>query len=192
MQWAKQNLSDDNISVIVVYLTPPGEIAAKSFFEPRSRTMEPGYRESEQLQAAHVPSTAAPYDLDGYAFGKQQQSPLIPQLNGSSNGEDNNGFAMPSLNDRHRLKPPKYNDEDDDDDEEEEVDLGPETNVDAVDEASEDYGKLDEARGHNYPDEFLVKMPAKREDDEFPLEMNSEYCFRFNCAIGGRIVKNRI
>jgi hypothetical protein len=208
VNWAKQNLCEDNISVIVVFLTPPSEIAAKSFFDPRPpqcpASMEPSYQEQN------------PYDLD-FGFGKQQQQP-IPDIQQTNRGDAGLAAAcatnalLEPINGRHWPKPPRYNDDDedevgqveedyaekkeddeDDDDEEddedddeeedeEDVDLGPETNVDTVDDIPNEFGKLDQAMGHDYPAEFLVKMPAKRENDHFPLDdirPNSEFPLLF-------------
>ncbi|OXU27393.1 hypothetical protein TSAR_013938, partial [Trichomalopsis sarcophagae] len=172
VNWAKQNLSEDNISVIVVFLTPPAEIAAKSFFHPRpvpqSNAMEqPGYHQDHQA------------DLDFSNFSKQQQQPNSPAdeepgLIQHTNGSEEFQHYIETVNGRHRPKPPKYNDVDDEEEEEEEDDdLGPETNVDVVDETPEEFGKLDQAMGQNYPDEFLSRV--KREDDDFPAEIKQRH-----------------
>ncbi|XP_058800056.1 205 kDa microtubule-associated protein-like [Phymastichus coffea] len=167
--WAKQNLSDDNISVIVVFLTTPSEIAAKHFYSPRPVAMEPQQPELD----SHQPPPPA-FDFAGFGNQSPSAKPNLLQTNGT----DDNNYAAPSLlepiNGRHRPKPPKYNDDDDDDEDEdvnedvdeEDDDLGPETNVDVIDESREDFGKLEQAMGQNYPDEFLIKMPAKRNDEQ--------------------------
>uniref|UniRef100_A0ABD2WJY1 Ataxin-2 C-terminal domain-containing protein n=1 Tax=Trichogramma kaykai TaxID=54128 RepID=A0ABD2WJY1_9HYME len=169
--WAKQNLSEDNISVIVVFLTSPAEIAAKGYFVAASSSREPvsmdqsGGMEHESQQP-----------FVDYGFAK---TPIQAQPNGSA--EVFNGSLLESVNGLHRPKPPKYNDEDDDEDDEEDEeddedddDLGPETNVDVVDDVQE-FEKLDQAMAQNYPDEFMIKMPTKTDDvAEFPPEVKGE------------------
>ncbi|XP_023247445.1 uncharacterized protein LOC106644544 isoform X2 [Copidosoma floridanum] len=163
--WARQNHSTDNISVIVVYLTPPSEIAAKPYAQPRpaqASSMEPGHPQHEQ------PQQERPFDPLDFGFATK---PLPVTTEHQSNGNDVDyrlfGSGLEPVNGKHRPKPPKYNmdeeddDEDEDDEENEEVDLGPETNVDAVDEAGpEEFGKLDQAMGQSYSDEFFGKTPG--------------------------------
>ncbi|KAL7293190.1 hypothetical protein TKK_0013337 [Trichogramma kaykai] len=170
--WAKQNLSEDNISVIVVFLTSPAEIAAKGYFVAASSSREPvsmdqsGGMEHESQQP-----------FVDYGFAK---TPIQAQPNGSA--EVFNGSLLESVNGLHRPKPPKYNDEDDDEDDEEDEeddedddDLGPETNVDVVDDVQE-FEKLDQAMAQNYPDEFMIKMPTKTDDvAEFPPEVKGRF-----------------
>lgn len=194
VSWAKQNQSDDNISVIVVFLTPPEEIAAKNFYQgtraaqKKGSMDEPGYHSQE------------PYDTLGFA-----KSPL-------SDFQSTNGQAAVNLeNGRLRQTPPKFHFDDDDDDEDEvdeqkatngisleqpslngkhtprfeyndEDDVGPES---AVDDVPEDFGKLDQAMApSHYPDEFLLnKSMSQREAEAYEAaaavveDQESEYQF---------------
>ena len=190
--WAKQNQSDDNISVIVVFLTPPAEIAAKRYFSPRNNLQPVSMEQSGGMEHE---SQQRPYDFD-FGFGKVPTTGA-PAPNSQTNGEDlmaglNFGNAgLEPVNGKHRPKPPKYNDEDDDDDEEEEDDedadeedddLGPETNVDVLDD-SQHFVKMDPSptlgQPRNLAQEFFCEPNAKIPDDEaeFPPELKGEFCF---------------
>lgn len=147
MNFAKQNQSDDNISVIVVYLTPPEEVAAKSFFNPRPNIFS--MESSGPLQADHHSQSATnlgigmdldqqqreQLDHDGFGLGfggKLSSSDDFEPFPVSNNVSEHNNVTNGRLS-HERPAPPRYNDDDDDD--QAENDFGPETDVDALDEA---------------------------------------------------------
>lgn len=181
---AKRLQSQDNISVIVVFLTHPTEIAAKlkrfrsSFatrMDPDSpqdvqlaanyNTVEAGsypfemnFGPRDEISAQHpgnihaVDAGCCPYEMN---FSKQQ----APQhTNGSVHLDPENLIYEKSSNGKHANGSADYDDDEDEDD------LGPETDVDAVDETSETVVPCEKISRELFPD-----MPAS-ESDKFHSE----------------------
>ena len=137
---AKRSQSRDNISVIVVFLTHPKEITAKlkQFRSSLASRMDPdspqdvqhpanpfemnlGLRDEHPRSIHAVDVGCCPYDMN---FSKQQ-------ANGSAHLDPENVIYERSNNSNHENGSADYDVDEDEDD------LGPETDVDAVDETSE-------------------------------------------------------
>ncbi|XP_046484325.1 uncharacterized protein [Neodiprion pinetum] len=134
--FARSQGSTDNISTIVVFLTDPCQIAAR---HPSSHPLLADVQLNNMESTNPFLSNANGLQFDENPFGKQHQQ----QTNGTCADNDENlrydgHFDAPS-NGKHPNCPAEYernahgarNNEQDDDDED---DLGPETDVDAVDE----------------------------------------------------------
>ncbi|XP_051165445.1 FK506-binding protein 5-like [Leptopilina boulardi] len=169
---AKNLQSQDNISVIVVFLTHPTDIEAKlknnrsslalrmdpnspqdvqqsTNFNPMDNTgsypfdMNFGPRDDNSENIHAVDMGCCPFEMN---FSKQQQQ-QNHQTNGSLHIDNENFNYDNSTNGKHENGSAKYkeendDDDDDDDDDESDEDLGPETDVDAVDNASVPFEKI--------------------------------------------------
>lgn len=130
VEYSKNKGSSDNITVIVVFLTPAAQIATRTVHnhpliaDVKLNNMEPDNRyfsSSGQFDNAGVTSN----------FGKVRAN----QNNGGLDDDEGLPYTKSSnsSNGRHENGGADYDEEDDDEDD----DLGPESNVDAVDEASD-------------------------------------------------------
>ena len=187
---AKSLHSQDNISVIVVFLTPPKEIAAKferfrssvaSRMDPDSPQdaqhptnfnsvdagsypFEMNFGARDELSVQHpgsihaVDAGCCPFEMN---FGKQQQQQLQPQqTNGSLHLDSENLIFEKSSNGQHKNGSADYDDDEDDDD------LGPETDVDAVDETSETVVSLEKISHELFPEKSLIEGETFQNEKE--------------------------
>uniref|UniRef100_A0A0C9R2P2 Ppm1e protein n=1 Tax=Fopius arisanus TaxID=64838 RepID=A0A0C9R2P2_9HYME len=132
VDYSKNKGSFDNITVIVVFLTPPNQIATRFthnhplIADVELNNMEPDNR--------YFSSPTGQYDVNSVnsSFGK----PVRNQNNGGAFDEDEFTYTK-SSNGRHENGAVNFDEEEDDGEEDDDDDLGPESNVDAVDEAGD-------------------------------------------------------
>ncbi|XP_015110938.1 titin [Diachasma alloeum] len=133
VEYSKNKGSSDNITVIVVFLTPPNQIATRFthnhplIADVELNNMEPDNR--------YFSSATGQYEVNAginAPFGKGMRN----QNNGGGFDEDEFPYSK-SSNGRHENGAVDYDEEEDEGEEDDDDDLGPESNVDAVDEAGE-------------------------------------------------------
>ncbi|XP_046745023.1 mucin-5AC-like [Diprion similis] len=170
--FARSQGSTDNISTIVVFLTDPCQIAAR---HPSSHPLLADVQLNNMESTNPFLSNANGLQFDENPFGKQHQQ----QTNGTCGATDNDdnhrydGHFDPTSNGKHpngatqyesnAASPSRNNDQDDDD----EDDLGPETDVDAVDEGLVPVPSNENISRELFPEE-------KHRDDQELFESKSE------------------
>ncbi|KAK0098984.1 hypothetical protein PV326_010960 [Microctonus aethiopoides] len=136
-EYSKSQGSSDNITVIVVFLTPPTQIAARPLHShPLLADVD---LDNMDENNEYLSNANGEYETQT-SFFKQAQNRAT--INVSNFDEDTSLFAYgKSSNGKNKNRRVGYNDDEDDDDDdeddEEDDDLGPETDVDAVDDAGE-------------------------------------------------------
>lgn len=164
VEYAKHQGSTDNITVIIVFLTPPIQIAARPFFthplltDDKLDNMDPDQR--------YLSNANGQYDVNE-TFMKQPT-----HTNGSSHEEGAFVFGKPSNGSLNNplLDYPENCD----------MDFGPETDVDALDDSRENVG-LENVSRELFPyddveDEFSNKNVDNKTAAEPSMEI-SEYSF---------------
>ncbi|XP_024944588.1 mucin-17 isoform X2 [Cephus cinctus] len=140
---AKSLRSRDNISVIVVFLTDPVEISSRP--DDSHELLA-----KSNIYATFLLETNPQFAEMTDAYWKQ------PELL----GEENRCFYEAPSNGKHANNAPDYEDEDEDED------LGPETNVDAVDEATEKCTKLEDLSRELFKEKTDERFEVTRDDDD--------------------------
>lgn len=159
VQLSKGQGSTDNITVIVVFLTDPVQLASRSVdvWENLSR---------KQAPSNTMDTSNNPFASDSVPF---QKPGLLLDLGASADVFKQNGTS-PSANDLYFLDRPANGKGNFDDD-----DFGPETDVDAVDDVLLSPTKIANSPKNNNPFEDVMEKRAFEEELEIQRKETSEF-----------------
>ncbi|KAF7988767.1 hypothetical protein HCN44_007077 [Aphidius gifuensis] len=166
VDYSKKQGSSDNITVIIIFLTPPCEIIKRSYHCPQIADIKQQFNMEQDNK--YVSTTNGQYDMNTDTMKNTKihdngDNYDIEGVDKKINGKhDNNG-----------LKNYIVDDDDDDDNDDDDDDFGPETNVDAVDDACEiSSSNINKVL---FPDNDLIKQQKSSDveiDDKLEIDDN--------------------